>query len=75
MKMIGNQRPSITWRIRILENFSQPLHKVIPVGIAAEYRRPFNAPDHDMVQGAGRIYTRSPWHAAPLPFLCHASQL
>jgi hypothetical protein len=55
MKMIGNQGPCITEGPPILKNLSKSFPKVIPFGVATEYRLPFNAPDHNVV------------HQLPLP--------
>jgi hypothetical protein len=68
MKVIGDQCPCIADGLRILENASQALQKIIPVGIVPEYRAPFNAPDHDMVEGASSIDSRSSGHLPSLPF-------
>jgi len=47
-------------------NAYQTLQKIIPVGIVPEYRAPFNAPDHDVVQSTRSIDSRFPWHETPL---------
>ncbi len=58
--MVGYQRPCIADALGLLEDSSQSLQKVIPVGIASEDTTPLHAPDHDVVQGtsgrpAGRM--------------------
>jgi len=43
-------------------NAYQALLEMIPVGIVPEYRAPFNAPDHDMLNGSGSVDCRFPRH-------------
>ena len=57
--MVGNQRPCIAGGLRLLEDFSQSLQKMILVIIAAEYLSPFNAPGYDLVDRTSNIYTCS----------------
>jgi len=40
MKVVGDQYPCIADGLRILENASQALQKMLPVGIVPEYRSP-----------------------------------
>jgi len=41
---------------------------VISIGIVSEDHAAFDAHPHDVMQGTRSVYSRSPWHAAPLPF-------
>jgi len=66
VKVVGQQGPGIAGGLRILENISQSLQELISVGILPEYRSFFNAPDHDVVQGAGAVDSRFPWHSSSL---------
>ena len=78
MKVVGDQCPCITDGLCILENASQALQKMIPVGIIPEYRAPFNAPDHYMVNGSGSVNSGFPRHDTPLspcPMVCQLNNL
>jgi hypothetical protein len=65
VEVVGNQGPCITSGIRFLENSPQSFQEMVPVLVAAKYLPTFNAPDHHMMQGAGSIYSGSPWHNPP----------
>jgi hypothetical protein len=65
--MVRNQAPCIANGFRLLEDLPQSFQKVIPVGIGSEYRPPFNASDHDIVERTCSADSRLPWHAPPLP--------
>jgi hypothetical protein len=49
VEMVGDQRPCIADGLCILEDFSQSLQKVLPVGITSEYSPPFNASNHHVM--------------------------
>jgi len=66
MKMVGDQCPCIADGFRILEYAFQAVQKMISVGIVLEYRAPFNAPDHDMVNGSGSVNSGFPRHETRL---------
>jgi len=76
--MVRNQAPCIANCFRLPEDLPQSFQKVIPVGIASEYRPPFNASDHDVVERTRSVDSRFPWHAAPLSppvLLCQLKNL
>jgi hypothetical protein len=64
--VVGDQCPCIAQGLRILEDFSKSIEKLIPVGIVSEDRAPFNAPDHDMVNGSGSVNSGFPRHETSL---------
>jgi hypothetical protein len=76
--MVWNQAPRIANGFRLPKDFPQSFEKVIPVGIATEYRPPFNAPDHDVVESTCSVDSGFPWHAPSLPLpilLCQLKNL
>jgi CheY-like chemotaxis protein len=78
VKVVGDQCPCIADGLCISENASQALQKIIPVGIVAKYRAPFNASDHDMVNGSGSVDSGFPRHETPLsayPMVCQLKNL
>ncbi len=49
VKMIADQRPGITPRLALLDDFPQPLQKIIPVRIVTEDLSALKAAHHDVV--------------------------
>jgi hypothetical protein len=50
-----------------LREAGNPLDEIFPIRIVMEDDLAVQAPDHHMVQGAGRIQSRSTWHGGRLP--------
>lgn len=64
--MIGNQRPGIAAGMGFGDNATEPINKIIPIGIIAKDFGPFYSPADDMVQRAGCVYACFARHTKPI---------
>jgi hypothetical protein len=67
VKVAWNKSPGVAGGLGILEYLSQPLKKVLPVGIDVKYLSLFDASGHDVMKGARAIYPRSSRHEIFIP--------
>jgi hypothetical protein len=72
MSMIGEECPGKTIRLRLGEDITEALSKIIPVLIIKEYPPAFNSAHDDMMQGPGSIDASLAWHSI---FISHDPQL
>ncbi len=66
MGVVGQQGPCIDRQMSLLRQTAQTTHEVSPVAVLMKDRTPFNAPHHDVVQGAGSIEPCATWHRQTL---------
>ena len=62
MKMVGNQRPSVTDGCGTFDESAHSFQEIVPVLIVSEYVPTFDAPHDHMVEGAGSVYARLSGH-------------
>jgi hypothetical protein len=53
--MIGNKSPSVAPGPTVLKNAAEPIHKIVPVFVVAEYLPPFQPPEYDVMKGSRSI--------------------
>jgi hypothetical protein len=64
--VVAHQRPGIAGRLALQKQIRQALQKILPIAVIPKNIASVDAPEDQMVQGAGRIYARLPWHDPPL---------
>jgi hypothetical protein len=67
--VVAHQRPGIAGCLAPQQQIGQALQKILPIAVIQKNIGSLDAPDDQMVQGAGRIYARLPWHGPLLPEL------
>ena len=67
VEVVGNQCPGIAEGLGLLEDLTQSVQEMFPVGIGGEYPVPFDAPAHDVVEAARGVYSRSSRHKNSIP--------
>jgi hypothetical protein len=66
VEVVGDQGPGKTARSGFCQYLSQPIQKIIPVGVVLEYLPALDTPDDNMMKRSGCIYSCLPWHACSL---------
>jgi hypothetical protein len=66
MKMVGNQRPSVTEGCGTFNEGAHSFQEIVPVLIVPEYVPAFDAPYDHMLEGAGSVYARLSGHGNAL---------
>jgi hypothetical protein len=62
MDMIAHESPSVIFALALCNILTEPLQKTRPVLFVFEDGSFVDAPHHDMVQSAGNVQSRLPWH-------------
>jgi len=55
MKMVGDQRPSITGGLGFLKFLPEAVQEIIPIAVVSKDRLSVNSPDDDVMQRPRRI--------------------
>ena len=70
MKMVGNQRPSVTDGCGTLNEGAHSFKEIVPVLIVPENVPTFDALHDHKVEGAGSVYARLSGHLSAVSVCC-----
>ena len=73
--MVRNQRPGIADCFGFIEDDSQPVYKIVSVGIILKDCISVNAPGNNVVKSARSIYPCFSWHIFPVSLTLSISNL
>ncbi len=64
--MVGNQRPAVTWGIRVGEDITEAFDKPIAITVIGKYRVTIDTPEDDVVQRTGVFLSKNEKRPKPV---------
>ncbi len=73
VEVVGDEAPGEQAGVGQRQDARQAIEEILTIGIVREDLAPLNAPGNDVMQGTGRVQTRSPWHTGMM-YTCRVCQ-